>query len=260
MTERSVQAFYDDLAATYDRIYPDWAASVTRQGTALDALLTAELGPGPHQLLDCACGIGTQLLGLAAHGHRLVGTDLSPQAVIRASAEAERAGVGTHVDVAAADLRALPFTDSSFDGLVCADNSLPHLLTDGDVLTAMAEMRRVLRLGGAALVTTRDYDEVRAGVAPSSTPPQRSLDDLGRRVLTVQLWDWADEGTQYVVTHLQSTEQQPGTWATQSRSTVYRAWLRQELLDLAAAAGFQQATWLSPAEATFFQPVLVLRA
>jgi glycine/sarcosine N-methyltransferase len=210
MSDISVQAFYDDLAATYDQIYPDWAASVARQGAALDALLTRELA--------------------------------------------------TAVDVAAADLRALPFADGRFDGLVCADNSLPHLLTSTDVVTAMREMHRVLRSGGAAIVTTRDYDAVLSGPAPSSTPPQRSLDNAGRRVVTVQLWDWSADGTQYVVTHLQATERQPGQWETRARTTIYRAWLRQELLDLAVVAGFRQAGWLTPTEAGFFQPVLVLRS
>jgi hypothetical protein len=117
----------------------------------------------------------------------------------------------------------------------------------------------VLQPGGVALVATRDYDAVRAGETLSSTPPQRSLDNHGRRVVTVQLWDWADGGEQCAVTHLQNTEQQAGMWTTRTRSTVYRAWLRDEVLDLARDAGFRHATWLTAAEAAFFQPVLVLR-
>lgn len=79
------RAFYDELADRYDLLYADWRASTARQGRALDALLTAGLGPGPHRVLDSACGIGTQALGLAALGHRVTGTDLSPGSVARAA-------------------------------------------------------------------------------------------------------------------------------------------------------------------------------
>jgi glycine/sarcosine N-methyltransferase len=34
-----VRRAYDDLAADYDRIYPDWRASSRRQGKALHAVL-----------------------------------------------------------------------------------------------------------------------------------------------------------------------------------------------------------------------------
>ncbi|MFJ3923592.1 hypothetical protein [Streptomyces sp. NPDC090022] len=63
------RGFYDRLSARYHLMYADWDASTARQSRALDALLTAALGPGPHTVLDNACGIGTQALGLAAHGH-----------------------------------------------------------------------------------------------------------------------------------------------------------------------------------------------
>jgi tRNA/tmRNA/rRNA uracil-C5-methylase (TrmA/RlmC/RlmD family) len=51
-----------------------------RQGAALDALTGRERAA----VLDCACGIGTQALGLALRGHRVVGTDVSARAVVRA--------------------------------------------------------------------------------------------------------------------------------------------------------------------------------
>jgi glycine/sarcosine N-methyltransferase len=54
-----VRDFYEDLAATFDLIYADWQESVERQARVLDRLLRQALGPGPLQVLDCACGIGT---------------------------------------------------------------------------------------------------------------------------------------------------------------------------------------------------------
>src|SRR5215207_6070439 len=163
-------AFYDDLAASYDRIYPDWEASSRQQGDALHAVIGAQLGPGPHRILDCAVGIGTQLFGLAANGHRLAGSDISAGALRRAQAECRRRGV--QAGLAVADMRALPFPDSAFDVVVCADNALPHLLTAADVTRALGEIVRVADSGGLVVVTTRDYDQARKD-HPSTTPLSR---------------------------------------------------------------------------------------
>lgn len=74
MPEISVARFYDELADDYHLIYADWDASIRRQGAALDALI----GQDRADVLDCACGIGTQAIGLALRGHRVTGTDLTP--------------------------------------------------------------------------------------------------------------------------------------------------------------------------------------
>ena len=72
--------FYDDLAAGYHRMFEDWDASIARQAAALTALLERECDAPARQIkvLDCACGIGTQILGLATHGFVTTGSDLSP--------------------------------------------------------------------------------------------------------------------------------------------------------------------------------------
>ncbi|HJS28846.1 MAG TPA: hypothetical protein VJ768_04460, partial [Anaerolineales bacterium] len=75
--------FYDRLAGDYHLLFADWQSSVLAQGRSLDAILRAELGQGPHRILDCACGIGTQTIGLALLGHDLTATDLSPKAAAR---------------------------------------------------------------------------------------------------------------------------------------------------------------------------------
>src|SRR3954462_5268731 len=77
----SVRAFYDELAESYDLIYADWQGSMRRQAAALDRLIQEQHGPGPHAILDCACGIGTQAIGLALLGHTVHATDLSPNVV-----------------------------------------------------------------------------------------------------------------------------------------------------------------------------------
>lgn len=79
-----VKRFYDRLAANYHLIFEDWDASIRRQGAAVGAILERECGtPSGVRILDCACGIGTQVLGLAGCGFRTTACDLSPFAVER---------------------------------------------------------------------------------------------------------------------------------------------------------------------------------
>lgn len=247
--------FYDDLAAGYDRIYPDWEASLRRQGDALHAAIHAELGPGRRRVLDCAVGIGTQLLGLAAHGHLLAGGDVSTVALRRARAECARRGV--RAALVPADMRALPFADGSFEVVVCADNALPHLLTAGEVVRALGEMRRVLSPGGLVLVSTRDYDLLREQ-RPPVTPPQ--LAQRGDEVtVTFQLWDWRADGERYDMRLFQVTGADD-RWTLAQRRTVYWALTRAQLSGFAGQAGLVAPEWRFPEETGFFQPLLLARA
>lgn len=247
------RAFYDGLAPTYDQIYSDWEGAIARQAKALDRVIRRALGTGTLRVLDCACGIGTQLIGLAALGYQMSGGDLSPAAVARATAECETRGLTA--GIVAADMRRLPHQDETFDAVVCADNALPHLLTDEDVLQALREMRRVARPGAVILVTTRDYDSIIAD-RPATAPIQRS-GVSGRRVVTTQLWDWHPGSSVYDLTHLQVSETSPGQWATTARVATYRAWTRSELADLARAAGMTDVHWATGTETGFFQPLMI---
>ncbi|MFF9492822.1 class I SAM-dependent methyltransferase [Streptomyces flaveolus] len=256
MPETSVAHFYDELADDYHLIYSDWDASIRRQGDALDALI----GQDRVEVLDCSCGIGTQAIGLALRGHRVTGTDLSPRAAARAAREAARRSLSLRT--AAADMRRLPFPDGRFDVVVCADNSLPHLLTEQDVNAALATMRRVLRPHGLLLVSTRHYDDLLRD-HPVSTPPQvhRTVDcaDGGERTVTFQLWHWHDDGEHYDLEHFQLLPA-GGGWRVQVRRTTYWALSQERLAGLAAEAGFADARWRMPHETGFFQPLLVARA
>ncbi|MFG2788151.1 class I SAM-dependent methyltransferase [Streptomyces sp. NPDC048419] len=257
----SPRDFYDSLAADYHRIFPDWDASIARQAAALDGLLRRELGsPGPHRVLDCACGIGTQAIGLARVGHRVTGSDLSPAAVTRAAAEAATRGMDLRT--AAADMRQLPFRDGVFDAVVCADNSIAHLLIREDLEAALRDMRRVLRDDGLLLLTLRDYDEA-CRTRPASVPPQVSEDSGGRysegRSITFQLWHWHDDGEHYDQEYFQLLPEGDG-WQVRVRHATSWALTRREVADAVSAAGFADPAWHTPAESGFYQPVCVARA
>ena len=255
MSESSVRDFYDSLAADYHRIFPDWDASMARQAAALDTLVRGELGTGPRKLLDCACGIGTQAIGLARAGHGVVGSDVSPAAATRAAAEAAARGVV--LPAVAADMRQLPFRVGEFDAVVCADNSLAHLLTPQDVGAALRDMRRVLRSDGLLLLTLRDYDELRR-TRPAAAPPQVSHGADGRSI-TFQLWHWHDDGERYDQEYFQLVPEGEG-WEVRVRRTTSWALTRTQVTGAVAAAGFADITWHAPETSGFYQPVLAARA
>ncbi|GIF72096.1 hypothetical protein Asi02nite_16140 [Asanoa siamensis] len=99
------------------------------------------LGPPPGRALDIGAAGGGNSRVLVSHGWRTVVADLSPTAVEIARAR----GLDAHV----ADARDLPWAAESFD-LVTAFEILEHIEEDG---VAAAEMFRVLRPGGTALIT-----------------------------------------------------------------------------------------------------------
>lgn len=247
----STADFYDGLADTYHALYPDWVGAGRAQAEALHRLL-GRWHQGPADIADVACGIGTQLIGLAGLGHRMLGSDSSLRAVQRARREC--AAVGVDAALLVADMRRLPWGDARADVVVCADNALPHLLDPGDVVAALQQMSRVLRPGGTAMVSIRDYDRILAD-PPVSTLPQVFASG-GVRVISFQLWAWRGETGIYDLEHFQVHEQADGTRTAERRTTTYRAYRRATLSELAAAAGLRDISWHMPSETNFFQPVM----
>ncbi|MEU6374938.1 class I SAM-dependent methyltransferase [Streptomyces sp. NPDC046909] len=254
MSDPSVRRFYDDMATEYHLIFPDWDTSIARQASVLDPLIQGHLGAGPRRVLDCSCGIGTQAIGLAGAGHQVVGSDLSPRAAARAAVEA--ASRGLRLPVAAADMRQLPFAASVFDVVVCADNSLAHLLSEQDVIAGLRDMGRVLRPDGLLVLTVRGYDEIRAS-RPTAPPPRATATPEGR-VITFQLWHWHEDGEHYDLEHFQLVPA-GDTWSVRTRHTTSWALTRAQLTGFVAEAGFTDVVWHTPDSTGFYQPVLTAR-
>lgn len=243
------QAFYDQLAPFYHLLYPNWDASVARQSRGIATVLE-EFGISPGaRILDAACGIGTQTLGLAQLGYDVTASDLAPAAVARARTEAQRRNL--RVTFAVADLRLLSTVFATpFAAVIACDNAVPHLLSDADIRTAFAECRRVLEPGGALVISVRDYAEIER--RSPDVRPYGSRTEGDCRYSAEQTWRW--EGDQYDLT-LRLTQQcgsePPVVREFHSR---YYAVEVSTLERLLREAGVERVT---RRDEHFFQPLLV---
>lgn len=276
MTAR-VREFYEELADDYHLMFADWRQEIPRQGEALDRLIRREAGAAALSVLDCACGIGTQAIGLATRGYRVHATDFSAAPVERARREA--AAFGVDVTFGVADYRALDASIADvFDVVICCDNALSHCLDEPDLPRAVSQMRGRLKPGGLCLASIRDYDRLLAGgpgagamdpglpglhgkhdaARPRGTMPQVFDDATGRRI-AFQVWDWAEDGRSYAV-HQFFVQESSGEYRTSHYDSRFRALRRAEVDEALKAAGFREIRWHFPADSGFYQPVVTARA
>jgi SAM-dependent methyltransferase len=97
-------------------------------------------------VLEIGVGLGADHQRFAAAGAHLTGIDLTPRAIEHA--RRRLALFGLHSTLRTADAEELPFADESFD-VVYAWGVIHH---SPDTARAVAEIHRVLRLGGTARI------------------------------------------------------------------------------------------------------------
>ena len=128
--------------------YAIWSDSYDQPGNpiiALEEAAVAELlsAVPVGDALDAGCGTGRHAARLVALGHTVSGIDLTPEML-----EIARANV-PEASFEVADLRELPFPDSSFSVAVCG-LALAHLPA---LDAAIGELARVLKPGGRLIIS-----------------------------------------------------------------------------------------------------------
>jgi len=245
--------FYETLAQYYHLIFEDWDRSIERQAAVLNPLIAKETGRSSINLLDCACGIGTQAIGFAQAGHCVVASDSSRAAVVRAEREARRRDLDISFFVS--DMTSLgEIARSDFDVVAAIDNALPHL-TAFEVRKAVRAMGSKLAPHGLFVASIRDYDNLILQ-RPAIQGPAFYGEGGGRRIVH-QVWDWIDN-ERYTV-HLYLTTLSGQDWVAHHFATEYRCLLRHELESALTSAGFEQVQWLMPEQSGFYQPIVLAR-
>ena len=157
-----IESYYDQLAQDYRLLFADWDTSVTRQAQVLDELIQEYFGPQARCLLDAACGIGTQSLGLAQLGYQVVAADISTEALELARQEAAQRSLS--IQFVPADMRTLRQTyQDLYDVVIACDNAIPHLLSQADILLAFQQFYSCTTPEGGCLISVRDYANIELG-------------------------------------------------------------------------------------------------
>ena len=183
----AVRLIYQLGAGVYDQA----RANVTKSDEAvLLPLLRAALDGTPgSRVLDVATGTGRVPLLLAAQpwfDGAIDGLDLTPAMLARAQAKIAVAGLGRRVSLHQGDAGSLPWPDDSFDLVV----SLEALEFFPRPRRALAEMSRVLKPGGALIVSK--YPDLWARTLPFKGVTRRGLtrllERLGLAEIAIREW------------------------------------------------------------------------
>lgn len=246
------QAFYDNLATQYDKLFLDWQATTREQAGILNRIFADNGFDRTAQILDCACGIGTQAIGLAALGYSVTASDISDGALAEAAVRAEQNGVVIRFEHA--DFRALSDTFcEQYDIVIAMDNALPHMLTGEALGSAVRSIIGQIRSGGIFVASIRDYDSLLAEKPPYAAPYIHKT-DRGQRV-SFQTWAWSGDNyqlTQYIIDDEDNLQ-------ISKFACEYRATRREELTNLIRSNGCTDVVWMFPDKTGFYQPIVVAR-
>lgn len=245
-----IQKFYDDMASQYDKLFLDWDKTTEEQAAFLDTLFRENGFDSSVSVLDCACGIGTQAIGLARMGYKITASDISEVELSEAKERAKKNSADIRFEKA--DFRALEDTFSDrFDIIIAMDNALPHMLTEADLSLAVKSIVNRLTDGGIFIASIRDYDDLLMKKPPYS-PPYIHKTEKGKRI-SFQTWEWEEEKyrlTQYIIDDEEKLQ-------ISKFDCEYRATRREELTNLLLSHGCSKVEWKMPEESGFYQPVVI---
>ena len=244
------QTFYDHLASQYDKLFLDWQATTQEQAVILKKLFLNNGFDDTARILDCACGIGTQSIGLAALGYHVTASDISDGELAQAKERSEKNNVNIRFEHA--DFCALSETFSEqFDIVIAMDNALPHMLSKSALEAAVKSITNQIVPGGMFVASIRDYDALLMDKPPYS-PPYIHKTDKGQRV-SFQTWNWDDDHyklIQYII-------DDEKTLQISKFECEYRALRREELTGLLISNGCSKVVWKFPEETGFYQPIVI---
>jgi len=246
------QTFYDNLASQYDKLFLDWQSTTHEQAMILQKIFQDNGFDNTANILDCACGIGTQAIGLACLGYNVTASDISSGEIEEAKVRSKNANVKIRFENADFCALSKTFTEQ-FDIIIAMDNALPHMLSSKDLETAINSITSQIKENGIFVGSIRDYDALLKDRPPYSPPYIHKTDNQQR--VSFQTWEWVGDNyklIQYIIDDGESL-------SVSKFECEYRATRREELTNLFVSNGCRNVTWLFPKETGFYQPIVVAR-
>src|SRR5947208_12183477 len=111
-----VRNVYEEIADEYDERVPG-ITTVDMRFTETEMAFVLSKIRSSDDILDMGCGTGRFTIPLAQIARKVTGLDVSAAMIAKAREKAEE--VGLSIDFREADMESMPFSDNSFDTVVC---------------------------------------------------------------------------------------------------------------------------------------------
>ncbi|MEM4447531.1 MAG: class I SAM-dependent methyltransferase [Candidatus Jordarchaeales archaeon] len=136
-------------------IPPEWNADSDFVFRMMGPRTIKALSLSPRDVvLDVACGLGIEVVGMAKQGARVVGVDVSKIMVMKAKRYV--AGCGVEADIVQGASECLPFRDNAVDALICK-GALDHFHYPR---RSILEFARVLKPEGRAVISVANMESL----------------------------------------------------------------------------------------------------
>jgi len=178
--------FYDRLARAFD-VMTDWPARLGFEMPFIQRTLDQH---NVRSVLDTACGTGWHAIALAQKCYTAAGCDASRAMIDRARTNAAKAGVNVHFETA--EFGRLDLFPGKFNAILCLGNSLPHLLSDEELIATFGKFLGRLDPGGVVVLHNLNYD-LRLKTKPRFFSASGNADTL--------VWRFADYGPEFITFH-----------------------------------------------------------
>ena len=135
----------------------DWLLMEPMHKSAEDFIELALGLPDKSKILDLGCGYGRNSIALAKKGYFVVGLDLCQELLDIARAKAREAGV--HVHFVRGDMRQVPFSEASFDGVLSWAGSFGYF-SDQENVEVVCSIVHCLMPGGKLILDIHNRDSI----------------------------------------------------------------------------------------------------
>jgi len=232
---------YDELSGLYDH-FVNWENRLQFELPFLNHVLARinVENNAPIRILDAACGTAMHAIAFAKEGYECAAADISPQMIQQAQKNAIDWQVTIQcVTVGLGDMVSV-FGKNAFQAILCLGNSLPHLLTENELQSAMIDFYALLSVGGVLIIQIRNFEPVLKKQLREMEP--QSFHTQEGEELFIRFYDFLSDGNlrfNFIIL----TRSLERSWHQSWHSSLLKPYCQSELESAMQTVGFTDITY-----------------
>lgn len=225
-------AFYDELAAVYDRMIR-WERRLAMEAPWFEAIWRAT---GALRVLDAACGSGGHLPMWVEQGRDVTASDASETMLEMARGRIETIDPARRPRLVRAAWNELAEKiPRTFDAVLCLGNSLPYVAEADELSRSLAGLWSRVAPGGFLLIQFKNFERLRRR-GERFLPMQSRIAPDGGEQIALRQYNWGGQTVEFVVILLTRAEGDR-EWTLRHWTTPLAAWTPAQVAEPLHALG-----------------------